>query len=337
VDVDVVVVGAGFAGVTAAREVSALGLDVVVLEGRDRIGGRTWLDERLGSSIEMGGTWVHWSQPHVWAEIERYEQGIVKTGNSLALNTSWLVNGHRRSASGAAVDELMDTGMRAIFKESRKLFERPFADPSEYKIPEEVDARSVGDILFSLDIDEDSRVLIDGLLSATLSAHCNDGSLTQAMRWTAAAGHDWYSMVEASSVNKLANGTKGLLSAMAADVTGEIRLSTPVAAIERNGQVSTVITREGDRINARAVIVTAPRNALRSIDFRPGLSDAKRAVIDEGPAGMGVKVWARVAGDLIGWLGTPAPSTRSPTAGAMGASAMTAYLSASAPTPGSST
>ena len=44
---DVVVVGAGFAGLTAARELSRQGLTVHILEARDRIGGRTWLDHRL--------------------------------------------------------------------------------------------------------------------------------------------------------------------------------------------------------------------------------------------------------------------------------------------------
>src|ERR1700739_4927096 len=184
-DIDVVIVGAGFAGVTAARALSALGLDVVVLEGRDRVGGRAWLDERLGSSIEMGGTWVHWLQPHVWAEIARYGQQIVESGNSLALKTSWLVDGERRTATGVAADALMDAGMRAVFKQSRQLFAKPYADPSEYDIPEDVDSQSVGEVLDRLGLDADSRVLIDGLLSATLSAHVNDASLTQAMRWTA--------------------------------------------------------------------------------------------------------------------------------------------------------
>lgn len=53
---DVVVVGAGFAGLTAARELRHRGASVLVLEARDRIGGRTWTDHRLGHDLEIGGT-----------------------------------------------------------------------------------------------------------------------------------------------------------------------------------------------------------------------------------------------------------------------------------------
>jgi monoamine oxidase len=74
---DVVIIGAGFTGVTAAREISQKGYKVLILEARDRIGGRTWYDRKLGRNLEIGGTWVHWFQPHVWSEITRYQMGIV--------------------------------------------------------------------------------------------------------------------------------------------------------------------------------------------------------------------------------------------------------------------
>jgi phytoene dehydrogenase-like protein len=52
--------------------VFALGYKVIVLEARDRIGGRTWTSKIDGYPYEMGGTWVHWGQPHVWTELSRY-------------------------------------------------------------------------------------------------------------------------------------------------------------------------------------------------------------------------------------------------------------------------
>src|SRR5690606_10510204 len=75
----VVVVGGGFCGVTAARELGVLGFDVTLLEARNRLGGRTFTAEFGGEMVDMGGAWVHWLQPHVWAEIRRYNMDLEET------------------------------------------------------------------------------------------------------------------------------------------------------------------------------------------------------------------------------------------------------------------
>jgi len=49
------------------------GLKVLLLEARDRIGGRSWSSNVAGYPFEMGGTWVNWGQAHVWREISRYD------------------------------------------------------------------------------------------------------------------------------------------------------------------------------------------------------------------------------------------------------------------------
>jgi monoamine oxidase len=87
---DVIVVGAGYCGLTGARDAAlsgvsyglimytatanrSVGLKVLLLEARDRIGGRSWSSNIEGYPFEMGGTWVSWGQPHVWREISRYD------------------------------------------------------------------------------------------------------------------------------------------------------------------------------------------------------------------------------------------------------------------------
>ena len=58
-DPDVVIVGGGFAGVTAARELTVRGRSAVLVEARDRLGGRTYTSDHDGHAMELGGTWVH--------------------------------------------------------------------------------------------------------------------------------------------------------------------------------------------------------------------------------------------------------------------------------------
>ena len=99
---DVIVVGAGFAGATAARECATRGLRTLVLEGRDRIGGRTWTKTFSdGEIVDVGGHFVHWFQPHVWAEITRY--GLEREIIDAAEGIEWvLVPGADGFALGGA-------------------------------------------------------------------------------------------------------------------------------------------------------------------------------------------------------------------------------------------
>ena len=81
---DVVIVGAGAAGLTAANELKKAGLSVVVLEARDRVGGRLWTDVVDGAMLEIGGQWVSPDQDALIETIDqlgletypRYREGV---------------------------------------------------------------------------------------------------------------------------------------------------------------------------------------------------------------------------------------------------------------------
>ena len=77
---DVVVVGAGMAGLTAARALAEAGLKVLVVEAQDRIGGRIWTRHVGDEAIELGAEFIHGRPPELWALIEEagletYERG----------------------------------------------------------------------------------------------------------------------------------------------------------------------------------------------------------------------------------------------------------------------
>jgi len=92
--------------------------------------------------------------------------------------------------------------------------------------------------------------------------------------------------------------TASLVEALAADARPEVRLSTPVAAIEQRDQRVNVTARDGQAFVASAVVVAVPLNTLAMIDFAPALGSEKQAVADRGQASRGVKLWAHVRGEL---------------------------------------
>ena len=303
-DYDVVVIGGGFAGATATRELRHRGLGVLIVEARDRFGGRTWTRKALGHRIELGGTWVHWIQPHVWAEITRY--GLELTQSPVPSWSRWIVDGELRKGSAEEFLGLLDGGLSSFLEDSRVRFERPY-EPFHGEDLEEIDGLSVTDRLDEMGLDREQYAMNEGFWSICFNAPAREGALTQALRWGALSMGDWQLMLEAAATYKFAGGTRALMEAIIADGGADTQLSKPVAVIERSGEGATVITRDADRISARAIIVTAPLNALNNIEFRPGLSEGKRAAASEGQASRGLKVWARLRGEMEPFV-TLAPS-----------------------------
>jgi len=95
---DVLVVGAGLAGLTAARELKRAGLDVVVLEARDRVGGRTWTADFGGTNFDFGGQWIGPTQQRMHALVTEF--GLETQQTPLDGKTVLMLNGRRSTYSG---------------------------------------------------------------------------------------------------------------------------------------------------------------------------------------------------------------------------------------------
>jgi monoamine oxidase len=68
-DVDVIIVGAGAAGIAAARRLATTGLSVSLLEASARIGGRAWTCDIAGLRLDMGCGWLHSADRNAWTAI----------------------------------------------------------------------------------------------------------------------------------------------------------------------------------------------------------------------------------------------------------------------------
>lgn len=294
-NVDVIIVGAGFAGVTAARELGFAGKNVVVLEARDRIGGRTWLDERLGKPLELGGTWLHWTQPFIWAEITRYGIGTVQS--PVPTQAWWVPNDKPVEIDPDELIVKMDAANREFTAESRIYFENPYK-PLDHPTLAEVDKLTVKEKLDTIEMDDDVRGLMESFWSLNFNGLITEGAYTQALRWAALTNGDWAVNFEACATYKFEGGTKRLIEAMAADVRGEIKLDTPVQKIDTSGERVIVSTVSGETYSAGSVIVTVGLHTLAHIDFAPPLTAKQTAAIEKGQASKGTKVWIKAKGPL---------------------------------------
>ena len=292
---DVVIVGAGFAGLVAARELNRKGVNTVVLEARDRIGGRTWTDHRLGHNLEIGGTWMHWTQPHTWAEITRY--GLDVTRGPRSEETYWLAGNELRKGSLNDLMGLIDPGMTRLLEDTMKWIPRP---DTPLAVPglEEIDQFSVQQMLDDLDLSEDEKNANEAAWVGHFNAPLNECAYISALRWTAASAGHWHLMHEASAIYRLAEGTETLIQSIANDVTGEIMLNAPVTSITHNRDGAEVTYRDGKQIRAQRVVITVPQNILHQLNVTPALPENKIRPSLEKTASQGVKAWIRVRGPI---------------------------------------
>ncbi|MDR7304163.1 flavin monoamine oxidase family protein [Haloactinomyces albus] len=300
---DVVVIGAGFAGLTAARDLRAAGSSVLVLEARERIGGSTWYqpDAFDGFGLEMGGTWIVPQQSHVFAEVRRY--GISVTDSELPDRMTW-------SDHGEVLDTLLpvspqeygelEHALRALVAAGERIDPlRPLTeqDLADLDVPIRQWATEAG-------LGGNARELLISWFCGCANAHEDTASALDVIRWLAAMDNSLWGMVQASVLGyTFTHGTASLARAIAEDSGAEIRLSSPVEKVHAEDDGATISYRDG-RVRAGRVLVTVPIGVLRDIDFTPRLPADKLAISAENHAGQGQKIWAlarNVPEDLSGF------------------------------------
>jgi monoamine oxidase len=130
VDADVVVVGAGFAGLTAARELSRRGHDVVMFEGRDRVGGRAYTTTVAGVPVDLGATFIGPTQHAVTALAAELGCPTVRTYNRGKNLIRWRgrVRSYRSTVPRLSILELLDVS-RIQWRFERLCKQIPVAAP----------------------------------------------------------------------------------------------------------------------------------------------------------------------------------------------------------------
>ncbi len=262
-DPDVVVIGAGSAGIAAARTAQAQGLTVVVLEAMDRIGGRAFTDTAtFGSPFDVGCAWLHKADDNPYTDYARAE-GFSLHAHEYDLERVWL---GPRAGSAEAVNAAEEAMSEAISGAAADVAASTVVDVSS---PEQ---EAAGDYLGALDmaVDLDELSTFD---------YANADDL--APNFLCAEGYG----------SIVAHRGRGL----------PVSLNTPVRRVRWDGPGAVVETDAGS-IRARAVIVTASTGVLASgaIRFTPELPITTQDAIADIPMGMLAKIPLQIRDQRFG-------------------------------------
>jgi len=289
----VLVVGAGVAGLAAAQELQRAGAEVIVLEARDRIGGRTTTLVREGFALDLGASWIHGVDGNPLTElVEDAGLGLIETSveSSIgfdAATANGLVDDAALARAGARLDAAVQEGYDADVDQPLRLV---------------VDAAVRGASA------EDARLI--RYLAASAIENEYAGSIDELSAWwfdDAGAFGGGDAMIEGGYAQVPEVLAEGL----------DVRLGAPVTAIAWASDGVAVETM-AESFEADAVIVTVPLGVLQSgaISLDPGLPDAQQAAVDS--LGMGVlnKVFLQFDevfwDDTVDWIGIVPPDGLDP-------------------------
>lgn len=302
---DVLVVGAGLAGLAAARRLVAAGRTVRVLEARDRVGGRTEggrLDD--GQWIELGGQWLGPGQSRMYELVEELGLRTVPTFNDG--DVVWEMGGRpgRMSGSPGAVPRLnpfaladLAQGVARFHRMARRVdLREPWRTPDAAALDGQTLRTWVRRNLRT----PQGRGYFELYCEAVLAAGLADVSLLHALFYTA-SGTDMDVLMgteQGAQQDRVEGGSvlvSERLAAALGDSGGSVVLRSPVRSISQAGGTGggvTVTTRDGTAYGAGRVVVAVPPALAARIDYDPLLPARRDQLTQKLPMGSVLKLYA---------------------------------------------
>jgi monoamine oxidase len=291
VTADVLVLGAGLAGLAAARDLAAAGADVLVLEARDRVGGRVeQLDLPDGRRVQLGGELTGPFQRAYLGLAE--ELGLTiepsyvdEDGEHTTLLHEGVRRGEWLTARERAEADRVEREFCALAREVDP--DDPWAHPDA----ERLDAVSLGAWLRASGapaaVVRERALFHLGLAAGSVETT----SLLAELRKAAAAGATGFYDAERWEGLRVAEGSATVALRMAAELGERVRLRAPVARVDVGARRCAVALRSGEELRAEAVVCALPVGPLRDVAVR-GVSDARLASLHRQRQALAAKVVA---------------------------------------------
>jgi monoamine oxidase len=299
-EADVCVVGAGLAGLTAARRLSQAGRSVVVLEARERVGGRIWTKtSRDGVPVDMGACFVGPQHDRMHALAEEMGVATFKTfvdGDNV-LATGGKVRRYRGDIPRISPVALLSAA-QAIARLNAMAKAVPVEAPWDAPKADDWDARSVRAWLNQAHVPTRlARDLIEATVRACFAADPSEVSLLNWLFLVRSAGGVESLMNVAGGYQdaQFVGGVGRVPDAMAAQLGDAVVLGTPVTGV-RATESRVVVTGAGAdagcTVSARRVVLALPRALAGGIRFDPVLPADHALLVHQVPAGTEVKMVA---------------------------------------------
>jgi monoamine oxidase len=293
---DVVVVGAGLAGLTAARDLWRAGHGVVVLEARDRVGGRT-LNHVFedGTVVELGGQWVGPTQDRVLALAD--ELGIelfpsYEAGDNL-LDLGGELRRWQGEGFGLDEDELTDIAQLQSALEGLAV-EVPLDAPWEASRAEEFDDSTLDAWLVAHAGTETGLRFFRRAATGLFAAEATQMSLLHFLFYIRSGGllDMLFSTGGGARERRIVGGSQELCLRLAAQLGDAVRLGAPVSLVRRN-EDSVEVLHEGGTVCGRHVVLALPPALAGRVRYAPKLPALRDQLTQQMPMGWVVKVHAR--------------------------------------------